>query len=220
MVTRALRIDGAQPVTFQTVAELDTLCDEVEDDAGPGVVAVRVGGAPPANWSRRLTVALVTKWERTLRRFERLPMTTVAVAGGDCGGTALEVLLATDFRIATADTRILVPVEDGVPWPSMALYRLTQQAGTGHIRQAALFGTAVTGPDALAARLVDEVTSDPEEALARAAAALGPFSGPDLAIRRQLVANAAVRGFEDVLGMHLAACDRALRRTRTAEATA
>ncbi len=56
-----------------------------------------------------LTVALVSKWERALRRLERLPAVTIAVADGDCGGPALDALLATDYRIgrrgAAAGTR-------------------------------------------------------------------------------------------------------------------
>jgi isomerase DpgB len=218
VVTYSLNIDGSLPMTLRTVADLGALCDQAEDHSGAGIVAVRVGGAPAANWTRDLTVALVNKWERALRRFERLPMTTVAIASGDCGGTALEVLLATDYRIAVPGTRLLVPVEDGVSWPGMALYRLTHQAGPNQVRQAALFGAAIGAEEALASRLVDEVTADDEDALAAAAESMAGFSGPELAIRRQLVSDATTRSFEDVLGMHLAACDRTLRRIRAEEA--
>ena len=65
----------------------------------------------PANrWPRDLTVALVSKWERALRRLERLPAATIAVADGDCGGPALDALLATDYRIASPAVRLIVPV--------------------------------------------------------------------------------------------------------------
>ena len=73
-------------------------------------------------------MALVSKWERGLRRLERLDMTTVAMATGDCGGLALDALLATDYRVATSDVRLLVPVAGGATWPGMAIYRLAQQA--------------------------------------------------------------------------------------------
>ncbi|MCZ9336264.1 enoyl-CoA hydratase/isomerase family protein, partial [Streptomyces sp. TRM76130] len=41
----------------------------------------------------------------------------------------------------------------------------------------------------------------------------GGLSGKELAIRRQLLFDAANTAFEDALGPHLAACDRALRGT-------
>lgn len=219
-MTYSLNIDGSRPLNVRTVADLSDLCDQAEDHSGPGIVTVRVTDAPAANWTLDLTVALVSKWERAVRRFERLPMTTVAVASGDCGGTALEVLLATDYRIAAPGTRLMVPVEDGVSWPSMALYRLVHQAGPNRVRQAALFGAAIGAEEALTSRLVDEVTEDAEGALAAAAESLAGFSGSELAIRRQLVSDAVTRGFEDVLGMHLAACDRTLRRLKVKETTA
>jgi isomerase DpgB len=184
------------------------------------VVAVQVDGVPDTDWTRDLTVALISKWERAVRRFERLPMATVGLAVGDCGGTALDVLLATDRRIAAPGTRLVVPATDGVAWPGMALYRLGRQAGQNLVRQMALFGTTIEAKEALTAQVLTEVTSDLKHALAEAAAALGRFSGPDLAIRRQLLSDAATRSFEDVLGMHLAACDRTLRRSQAEQEAA
>ncbi len=95
----------------------------------------------------------------------------------------------------------------------MALYRLARHgAGAAPIRRALLVGDPVTAADALALHLVDEVTGDPAAALARAAERAAAFY-PDLAIRRQLMFDAATTGFEEALGAHLAACDRELRRT-------
>jgi len=48
--------------------------------------------------------------------------------------------------------------------------------------------------------------------LAEVAAAAGTFTGKEVAIRRQLLLDAAQHSFEEALGAHLAACDRALRR--------
>jgi isomerase DpgB len=154
----------------------------------------------------------VNKWERVLRRLERLPATTVAVAAADCGGLALDVLLATDLRIATTGTRLLPPVDGAATWPGMALFRLAQQAGSGPIRRAVLFGAPITANEALAMNLIDEIADDPGAALAATTRLATAFSGPELAIRRQLMFNAASSTFEDALGGHLAACDRALRR--------
>lgn len=213
-----LRIDGAEPLTIAAVNAVQALCDASDDHDGPGIVAVHVSGAPERPLADALNVGLVTKWERALRRLERLARTTVAVASGDCGGLALEALLATDLRIATPDVRLLVPVHEEATWPGMALYRLAQQVGLARIRRAALFGTPIGADEALALHLIGELADSPEMALAAIAELAEGFSGKELAIRRQLMFDAAAMSFEDALGAHLAACDRALRRASAAVA--
>jgi isomerase DpgB len=203
-----LRIDGAQPLSLAAVHAVEAAGAEAEDS---GFLAVEVSGAPDRSWISGLDVALVTKWERALRRLERLNAMTVAVASGAVGGMALDVLLATDYRIATPDTRLLVALDGAVTWPGMALYRLVQQAGAAPIRRAVLFGHPITVTRAVALSLVHEVTEAPAGALAAMAATAALRSGRELAIRRQLMQDAGTTSFEDALGAHLAACDRARR---------
>lgn len=219
-----LEIDGTRPLSAASIRALQLVCDQVESrvedqpgapvgsDTGSGIVTVYVGGAPAGAWTGGLDVALVTKWERVLRRLERLPLATVAVATGDCGGAALDAFLATDVRVATAGTRLLVARDGGATWPGMAGYRLVQQAGAARIRRAVLFGAPIDAAEALALGIVDEVAEDPAGAVTAAAELVGGLSGKELAIRRQLLFDATTTSFEDALGRHLAACDRALRR--------
>ena len=149
-----VRIDGGQPLSAEPVAAIGTICDQAERQGGDGRVIVHVSGSPQGPSAPGLTVALVSKWERALRRLERLPVATTAVAAGDCGGLALDALLATDYRIADPSVRLLVRVQDGATWPGMGLFRLAHQAGAGAIRRAMLFGipidarrSAGPGPD-------------------------------------------------------------------------
>ena len=215
-----LVFDGAKPLTPATVAAITAVCDSAEDRAGHGRVVLRVGGIPDGGWANDLTVSLVSKWERALRRLERLPATTIAIADGDCGGTALDAMLAADYRIATASVRLVVPVDNGATWPGMALYRLARHGGNAAaIRRAVLFGTPVDADDALALHLIDEVTEDVAGALATAARRAAGIAGTELTIRRQLMAEAATTSFEDALGVHLAAVDRTLRRTAVGSAS-
>jgi isomerase DpgB len=156
-------------------------------------------------------VGLVSKWERVLRRFERLPAVTVAVADGDCGGTALDVLLATDYRIMPPWAKLVLPGGPGA-WPGMTLYRLARQsAGAAPARRAIMFGTPIGADSAQAIGVVDEVAANPAAALEQARS-MAAGAGADLAIRRQLLQEAQATSFEDALGVHLAACDRVLRR--------
>ncbi|MFE4335513.1 enoyl-CoA-hydratase DpgB [Streptomyces sp. NPDC056831] len=208
-----LRIDGRQALSVETVAAVAAACDRAEDQGGRAKVIVQVSGAPRGSRAHDLTVALVNKWEQVLRRLERLPAATIAVADGDTGGVALDAFLAVDYRIATRSVRLTVPVQDGATWPGMALYRLAKHGATGAvIRRAVLFGTPVEAADGLALNLVDEVVDDPAKAVAVALERSGAIAGTELAIRRQLLLDAPTASFEEALGVHLAACDRALRR--------
>ncbi|MER7186514.1 enoyl-CoA-hydratase DpgB [Streptomyces hyaluromycini] len=211
-----LAVDGRRPPTAVAVKELAALCDRVED-GGPAVAVLRVSGAPGADWTDGLDTAQVTKWERTLRRFERLPAVTVAVAAGDTGGTALDAFLTADLRLAAPGARLVLPSDGEATWPGMALFRLVRLLGAGRARRAVLFGDPIGAEQALALGLADDLTDDPEAGLAALTARYGEAGGSELAVRRQLLLDAATTPFEDALGSHLAACDRALRRTTARE---
>jgi isomerase DpgB len=208
-----LRVDGSRPPSADSVAELGAVCDAAEDGDAHGFVIVRVSGVPGPDWADDLPVALVSKWERGLRRLERVPAVTIAVAEEDCGGPALDALLAADYRIMPAWAKLIVPVVAGATWPGMALYRLARQAGgTAAARRAILFGTAIGAAAAHAIGVIDEVTDNSTLAIEKAMVVAAAVRGTELAIRRQLLQEALTTSYEDALGVHLAACDRALRR--------
>lgn len=194
------------------------MCDTAESGDTHGFVIVRVSGVPGPGWSSGLSVALVSKWERGLRRLERLPAATIAVAEDDCGGPALDALLAADYRVMPAGSRLVMPVVAGATWPGMALYRLARQAaGAALARRAALFGAPIGAATALAMGVIDEVADNAALAVERAMEVAAAARGAELAIGRQLVLEASATAFEDALGVHLAACDRALRRAASEE---
>lgn len=214
-----LRIDGSRAMTTESVAELSALCARAEDGDANRSLILQVSGVPGPGWSDDLTVALVSKWERALRRLERLPAATVAVADSDCGGPALDALLAADYRIISAGARLVMPVVAGATWPGMALYRLTRQtAGAALARRAVLFGAPIEAAAAQAMGLIDDVADNAALALEKAMEVTGAAPGTELAIRRQLMLEAMTTSFDDALGTHLAACDRALRPVATGAA--
>jgi isomerase DpgB len=214
-----LRVDGGRPLSAETVAEFGAGCGRVEDGDTSGLVVIYLSGVPGPECSSSLSVALVSKWERAMRRLERLPAVTIAVAEGDCGGPALDALLAADYRIIPAGAKLVVPVVAGATWPGMALYRLARQAaGAAQARRAALFGTPIAAAEALAMGLIDEVADNVTSSAEKAMQVVAAAGGAELAIRRQLVLEAPATTFEDALGTHLAACDRALRRAATGAA--
>ena len=216
----ALRIDGAEPLSPRVIERVTGVCDAVEANGG-GAVLLELSGVPETAWAGRPSVGLVSKWERALRRLERSPAATIAVASGDCGGLALDALLCADYRIGGTATRLVPPVRGGAVWPGMLLYRLAQHgANAAAVRRAALFGEPVDAADAVALRLVHELSDDPAAAARTALGFASGISGVELAMRRQLLFDASCTGFEEALGVHLAAVDRVLRRTDAEPAAA
>lgn len=210
----ALRITGDEPVAELT-EEVDKVCAAAEDHAGAATVVLWLG-APSHDrgaWLRGVDVQRVNRWERAVRRVERLAAVTIAVAGGRCGGPALDLLLATDHRIALADFRLVPPVHDGQFWPGMAVHRLANQLGAARARRLVLRPQEIHAQAAVDLGLVDEIAVDPHDR-ARAASVLLGGAGTEFAIRRGLLLDAPTTPFDDALGSHLAACDRELRRLR------
>lgn len=207
---KRVAVDGTVPPGPDLVRALAAACDAAETGGAP--VVVEVSGLPGPDWADLLDIGLVTKWERTLRRLEHLLAVTIATATGDCGGPALDVLLATDLRVATPGTRLHVVRSGGDTWPGTAIYRLVQQAGAGPVRSAVLFGEPIDIDRALDLGLIHGLVATPGAVPAEIADRAAGESGRELAIRRRLLLDAATTGFEEALGAHLAASDRSLRR--------
>jgi isomerase DpgB len=208
-----LAVDSARSLDPALIAELNAFCDRLEDAPGPVTAVLHLTGDRSAqSWPGSVGIDQVSRWEKALRRLERAPAVKIAVAERWCGGPALEVLLTADHRVAAPDVLIDVPVRGGSVWAGMLVHRLTNQFGAARARQLLLFGSRLTAERALAIGLVDETAADPMAAAAERAEDFREVLPDELAIRRRLIMDACATGFEEALGMHLAACDRTLRR--------
>jgi isomerase DpgB len=209
-----LSITSGQRVGLQLIAAVERACDEAEN-VSDSVVVLWLTGEPAGDAAvDDLSIHTVSKWERALRRLERLDAVTIAVAVGLCAGPALEALLATDHRIAGPDLRLRLSPVAGEPWPGMAVHRVANQIGVARARGLVLFGAEISATEAAGLCLVDEVVPDTVRAVAQRTAAVRNLTGSELAIRRRLLMEATSVSFEDALGTHLAACDRTLRRMK------
>ncbi len=94
----------------------------------------------------------------------------------------------------------------------MTLYRLVQHIGLARARRIVLWDSAIELGDATELGIVDQVSEDLTEAVHTAAVLRGRLSDRETRIRRRLLEEAASAEYEDALGVHLAACDRELRR--------
>lgn len=214
-----LRLDADMPLPRLTAAVTEA-CGRAEERSGHTVVIVRLlpAAAAARSWPGPVDIQQINRWERAVRRLERLPAMSIAVAGGACGGPALDLLLVSDYRIGAPDLRLLAPVNDGHFWPGMAVYRLSQQLGAARTRQIVLWGDDIDAPRALELCLIDQVSADTDEAVHTASVLMGRISDRELAVRRQLLLEAQTLEFDDALGAHLAACDRELRRLTALQA--
>jgi isomerase DpgB len=209
----SLAVTGTESLPELTTA-VNAACARVEDRVGHSVVVLRLGPMTGVarEWPGVVTVQDVNRWERAVRWLARLPAMTIGVAEGPCAGASLDLMLGTDFRLCSADLQLLLPVNDGHFWPGMAVHGLVQQVGLARARRTVLWGEDLTADEAVAIGLVDRITDDIPAALHEAILLLGRISDQELAIRRQLMVEATSTGFDESLGVHLAACDRELRR--------
>jgi isomerase DpgB len=198
------------------VDDILQLCDQAEDAGANAIVRINLDArsveSDASNASdSTLNVTLVNRWERALRRLERLAAVTVVVAAADIGGLGLAVLLCADHRII-ADTLSLRLSHPGQPLlPGMVLHRLSNQLGVPLARRMAVFDRRISAQDAFEHGLVDEISPNPNAAAINVIRELQRQDLTELALRRRLILEASAVSYEDALGAHLAACDRVLR---------
>jgi isomerase DpgB len=190
--------------------------------AGDGAVLVLRARGGRVHVPGETGIHQVSKWEQALRRLERLPVPIVTMTDGVLNGPGLEAMLVADYRIATEDLDLDLSQADGSMWPGMAVHRLAQQIGVARSRRLVLFGRPVGPAEALEIGLVDEVVAPgaaAERALAEAVELAAGKRGPELAVRRRLLIDAITTEYEESLGAHLSACNRALELTRAGDAS-
>ncbi|MBM9509252.1 enoyl-CoA-hydratase DpgB [Actinacidiphila acididurans] len=208
-------LDLSVPLTAETVAAVGDACARATASASPLLILRLTGGAATdVPWPGQVDVYLVNKWEGALRRLERLDAYTVAVLDGRCSQGAFELLLATDHHLATHESTVsLSGRTDGV-WPGALLHRLVHQVGLAKARRLALLPADLDAAALMDLDVLDNLVVDAESGIAEVVARAGGVDGTEVAVRRQLLLDAVTVGYEDALGTHLAACDRALRRAK------
>jgi isomerase DpgB len=213
-----LKLSGNEILSSELVLHLNQACDYMEASRGPALL-IHIKGTPnpteEAQWwpgrGHQVDIHLLTQWEQALRRVERLPSATVSATERQCGPFALEVLLSTDFRLASYDLNIRLQGPAGHVWPGMGLYRLANQVGAARSRRLSLFGANLSAIEAAQLGLIDEVVDQVMPRATTFVQSLPKGTCADVAVRRRLLLDAIGSTFENALGSHLAACDRLMR---------
>jgi isomerase DpgB len=209
-------VRSGRPFSADVVNEIAAACDAVESAVEPAALVLRIldvnAEADADEAPFRGDVHDVNRWERTLRRVERLCVPVLAIVAGTCYGLAADVLLVADHRVAGPGFRYCLGGRVGHTWPSMAVHRLGRQIGIARARPIVLFRATVGAGRAVDLGLVDEIEEDP---FAAGAAVLRRWQDnyvPDIAVYRMLLLESNDLTGDAALGSHLAASDRWLRR--------
>ncbi|WP_249645471.1 enoyl-CoA-hydratase DpgB [Nocardia sputi] len=211
--TLTIPVDQTKPLGELT-AQLVAASDRLAAEAHLATVLFILDDPAPTRLPVPLTASVeeVRRWERAVRRLEQSNALSVVVTKSMCSGPGSDILLATDYRIGTPEARLTFTADDGHVWPGMGLYRLVRQAGAGHVRRLVVRGGTLSANEAVELGLLDELTPEPEAVAERVILGARRLSRSALAVHRQLLSEAVSAEFDDALGVHLAACDRELRR--------
>lgn len=173
LIYLGLNRPGALNALSQSLlADLNSALASLEADPPQGLLIYGEGrgfsaGADLKEMSQIASPAQIRQVVRfsqgVLDRVARLPLPTVAALHGFALGGGLELALACDFRVATAETRL------GLPEVSLGLIpgfggtqRLPALIGGGPARELILTGAPVSGEEALRLGLVNRVAADPQ----------------------------------------------------------
>jgi enoyl-CoA hydratase/carnithine racemase len=108
----------------------------------------------------RIEMLYHQRWEPALRLFETMEKLIVVGMHGFCLGGALQLALAADIRVSTADCQIGLPAIKESLIPGLATLRLPRYIGWGRAKKMILGGQNISGNEALQIGLVDHVVSD------------------------------------------------------------
>jgi enoyl-CoA hydratase/carnithine racemase len=97
------------------------------------------------------------RWERALRSFETMEKIVIVGMHGHCLGGALQLALAGDLRVSTADCRIALPAIQESLIPGLSTWRLPRYVGMGRAKKLILGGGSLSGEEAQAIGLVDHL---------------------------------------------------------------
>lgn len=148
--------------------------------AGMDLDMLAAQGMPPEFYPRQ---------EEAFTALERLDRLVVAMIHGHCLGGGLQLALACDIRIVSADAVLGLPAAlEGLP-PGMAPWRLPRYVGLGRAMRLAVGGEWIGAGEALAIGLADHVVP----------AATFEADGRTLVERYRAVPQAAARATKELV---------------------
>jgi len=179
-------------MTWAMYGQLGVFCDQLRQDASVRAVIFRGAGgkafvagtdiAQFAGFDGEAGVAYEKRIDLCIGMLEALPMPTIALIEGWAVGGGLAIATACDFRLATPDAKLGVPIARTLGnCLSMAnLARLTAAFGTQRLKRMLLLAEMLPADEALACGFLHAI------------AAAADLQGQGAALAQRLVALAPV----------------------------
>ena len=162
------RPDLLNAMDYASVQDLNRAVESIRDDPDVRLVLIRGSGRAFCTGIdlKELSAGNTPRdyfrlWDSALFTLERMEKIVISVMHGYALGGGLQVGLASDIRIATADCRIGLPAIQESIIPGLSTLRLPRFVGMGRAKWMIVSGDNVDGRRAFEIGLVDHVT-EPE----------------------------------------------------------
>jgi enoyl-CoA hydratase/carnithine racemase len=146
------------------INQINRIAIDLREDSDVRVVIIRGEGRAFSTGidlkelaADRIEMDYHRQWEQALRRFETMEKLAIVGLHGYCLGGALQLALAADIRVSTADCQIGLPAIKESLIPGLATLRLPRYIGWGRAKKMILGGQNVDGQEALRIGLVDHI---------------------------------------------------------------
>ena len=150
----------------EATVEINRLALALQEDPDVRIVVIRGQGRAFSTGidlkelaAGRIDMTYHERWEQALRLFETMEKIVIAGMHGYCLGGALQLALACDIRVGTADCRIGLPAVKESLIPGLSVWRLPRYIGWGRAKRLILSGRNIDGAEALRIGLLDHVVS-------------------------------------------------------------
>ena len=105
----------------------------------------------------RIDMSYHERFEKALRIIETMEKVVIVGMHGYCLGGALQLAMACDIRVSTADCQIGLPAIRESLVPGLGTWRLPRYVGWGRAKRLILGGENISGEEALSIGLVDHL---------------------------------------------------------------
>jgi isomerase DpgB len=199
-----MNIEDTASISVELIEKINQLCAQAEADEQVKVVGFTFGKTSGADAGEAIAdVALLHKWEKSLRRLENVNALIVAHCEGELSLAAMSILAVSDLRIGTPASSFGLNGKE-VTVPGMLIHRLTQQLNANGLRSLLLLGNRWSAEEAEANGL-QALTED-------IIFGLNPHAFNDIRVRRKLILEASTASYDETLGLSLSASDRIMRK--------
>ncbi len=160
------RPDLLNAMSYQGALDLNQAAESLRDDSGVSIVLISGAGRAFCTGidlkelsAGNTPLAYYEQWDRALRIFECMEKFVLCAMHGYSLGGGLQLALASDVRIATADCQMGLPALQESIIPGLATFRLPRYIGLGRAKWMILSGENVDGQRGYEMGLVDHVVS-------------------------------------------------------------